>query len=401
MVPFHTSTDWQLKPSLKYDALCLFNVLSGDPYYLHYYQAEYDRFHPLFTPEEQAAFVQLKHVLKDENGEIVSATLTLYYSTVDDETLPEMIRTAHDSSAMEAALKKTTYWSETGWKSYDQARPALEVALRALDRVGFPDYWMHSARPRVESRIAELAHDLPRYNIVPAMENLLGFALPSQTITIYLLNYSEPHGIRITGLRFLTHVSYPFRIVMHNAIHEPMHPPYSYDDPAVQRAIDLLGSDPLIADKVQNHDPSFGYNSTRGYIEEDSVQALEEIVSEQFGVGRNPCQYWQQQDGGIHVLAAAIYVGYKAALAKHPEPYSRWFTDAVTNRQIRGDGLKSTVASFFSSAECQVRSCSQCLFSSHGRFGGNPRSTSNVGPSASSNVAIIVVVYLITGVKPH
>src|SRR5580658_3462521 len=89
-VALHTRTDWELKPSLKYDALCLLNVLSGDPYYLHYYQAEYDHFHPLFTPDEQTAFVQLKHVIKDEGHGIVSAKLTLYYSTVDDETLPEM-----------------------------------------------------------------------------------------------------------------------------------------------------------------------------------------------------------------------------------------------------------------------------------------------------------------------
>ena len=70
-VSLHTSTDWQLKPSLKYDTLCLLNALSGDPYYLHYYQAEYDHFHPLFTPEEQAAFVQLKHVIKDEGQGII------------------------------------------------------------------------------------------------------------------------------------------------------------------------------------------------------------------------------------------------------------------------------------------------------------------------------------------
>ena len=106
---FHSSTDWQLKPSLKYDALCLLNVLSGDPYYLHYYQAEYDHFHPLFTPKENAAFVQLKHVIKDEGGDIVSAKLTLYFSVVDDETLPQMIRTARDSSAMKTGLKKTPY----------------------------------------------------------------------------------------------------------------------------------------------------------------------------------------------------------------------------------------------------------------------------------------------------
>src|SRR5215467_10123962 len=73
----HTSTHWELKPSFKYDALCLLNVLSGDPYYMEYYQAEYDHFHPLFTPEENAALLQLKHVIKDEGGGIVSAKLAL------------------------------------------------------------------------------------------------------------------------------------------------------------------------------------------------------------------------------------------------------------------------------------------------------------------------------------
>src|SRR5580658_10373867 len=109
--PLHMTTDWQLKPSLKYDTLCLLNVLSGDPYYLHYYQAEYDHFHSLFTPEEQAAFARLKQVIKDDGNGIVSAKLTLYYSVVDDESLAEMIRTAHDSAAMKAALQKTSYWS--------------------------------------------------------------------------------------------------------------------------------------------------------------------------------------------------------------------------------------------------------------------------------------------------
>ena len=350
--PLHTSTDWQLKPSFKYDALCLLNVLSGDPYYLHYYQAEYDHFHPLFTPEEQAAFAQLKHVIKDEGHGIVSAKLALYYSAVDDETLPEMIRTAHDSAAMQAALQKTSYWSADGWQNYESAKPALEAALRALDRVGFPAYWAANAKPKIEKRIAELSPELPKYNIIPVIESYLGFPLSSQTIAVYLLAYSEPHGIRITGLRFLTHVSYPFSIVLHNAIHEPMHPPYHADDPKVREAIDLLGRDPLVIDKVQHHDSSFGYNTTAGYIEEDSVQALEQLVSEKFGVGRNACKYWQGQDGGMHVLAVAMYTGYKQASSTTPEPYSQWFTRAVQDGQLRGRQLEKAVQSFFSPTHC-------------------------------------------------
>ena len=348
----HTGTDWQLRASFKYDALCLLNALSGDPYYLHYYQAEYDHFHPLFTPEEQAAFARLKHVIKDEGHGIVSAKLALYYSAVDDETLPEMIRTAHDSAAMEAALKNTSYWNADEWQNYETARPALEVALRALDRVGFPAYWTANARPKIDKRIAELSPELPKYNIIPVIEGYLGFPLPSHTITVYLLAYSEPHGIRITGLRFLTHVSYPFSIVLHNAIHEPMHPPYHADDPKVREAIDLLGRDPLVIDRVQHHDPSFGYNTTAGYIEEDSVQALEQLVSEKFGVGRNACQYWREQDGGMHILAVAMYAGYKQAYSATPESYSQWFTRAVQDGQLRGSQLENAAQSFFSPTHC-------------------------------------------------
>jgi hypothetical protein len=349
---FHAATDWQLKPSFKYDTLCLLNALSADPYYLHYYRPEYEHFHALFTAEEQAAFAQLKHVIKDEGHGIISAKLALYYSVVDDETLPEMIRTAHDSTTLKMALEKTSYWSDDGWQNYEVARPALEAALRALDRVGFPAYWEANAKAKIEKRIAEISAELPKYNVIPAIESYLGFPLPSQTITVYLLAYSEPHGIRITGLRFLTHVSYPFRIVLHNAIHEPMHPPYHADEPKVHEAIELLGRDPLVMDKVQHHDPSFGYNTTAGYIEEDSVQALEELVSEKFGVGHNACEYWKEQDGGMHVLAAAIYTDYKQATSQKPEPYSQWFARAVEDGQLRGTNLQKTLDAFFSAVDC-------------------------------------------------
>jgi hypothetical protein len=350
---FHSSTDWQLKPSVKYDALCLLNVLSGDPYYLQYYQTEYDHFHPLFTPVENAAFVQLKRIIKDEGGGIVSAKLALYFSVVDDQTLPEMIHTVNDSATMEAGLKKTPYWSDEGWKNYQEAKPSLETALEALNRVGFPGYWDQVVKPTVESRIAELSPEMPKYNIVPAIERLLGFPLQSQTITVYLLAYSEPHGIRITGLRFLTYISYPFKIVLHNAIHESMHPPYEAHDSAVRDAIDLLARDPLIADKVKHHDPSFGYNTASGYIEEDSVQALEQIVSEEFAVGRNAQQYWQQQDGGMHLLAAAIYVEYKRALSQGAQPYSKWFVHAVESGDLREGKLQTAVRDFFSANPSQ------------------------------------------------
>ena len=294
----------------------------------------------------------MKHVIKDEGHGIISAKLALYYSVVDDETLPEMIRTAHDSSAMKAGLAETSYWSETGGRTTRRRGQPWRQPSRLWIGLDFQPTGRQTAKPRIEKRIAELSPELPKYNIIPVIESYLGFPLSSGTITVYLLAYSEPHGIRITGLRFLTHVSYPFSIVLHNAIHEPMHPPYHADDPKVREAIDLLGRDRLVIDRVQHHDPSFGYNTTVGYIEEDSVQALEQLVSEKFGVGHNPCEYWREQDSGMHVLAAAIYTNYKLAFSRNAEPYSQWFVRAVQDGQLRGNNLQQSVQFFFSQTYC-------------------------------------------------
>ena len=76
------------------------------------------------------------------------------------------------------------------------------------------------------------------------------------------------------------------------------------------------------------------------------MQALEEIVSEKFHVGHNPCKYWQEQDDGMHVLAAALYVGYKRALAEGTRTYSGWFAGAVESGQLRGTALKETIQVF-------------------------------------------------------
>ena len=109
-----------------------------------------------------------------------------------------------------------------------------------------------------------------------------------------------------------------------------------------------------MADKVMHHDPSFGYNTAAGYIEEDSVQALEQIVSEQFGVGRDADKYWREQDGGMHVLAVAIYNRYKAALKRAPEAYGDWFIRAVEEGELRGDKLQATNPKFFSKTPLRI-----------------------------------------------
>ena len=305
---FHSTTDWNLKPSLKFDILCALNVLSGDPYYLDYYKADYDRLSPQLRLEERTAFANLKRRIKDENGGILSAQLSLYFSATEAESLDDLIGVVKDSATMQRNLKATTYYDEDQWKVYDAARPDLEAAFRALKRIHFESDWEKQAKPAIDQAIAAIGKDLPSYNVIPAVESVLGAPRPSNKITVYLLYYSEPHGIKITGARFLTHYSYPFRIVLRNAIHEMMHPPYELaHDPDLRAALQSLRGDAFLMDKVEHHNRSYGYNSLEGLEEEDCVQALEQIIAERFGVGGDPRGYWREQDDGIHVLAVALY----------------------------------------------------------------------------------------------
>lgn len=91
-------TEWRVEPSLKYDALCFLNVLTGDSFYRKFYAAEYARFEPRLSPKVRAALANLKRKLKDENKNIVSAFLNLHFSATGAETLNEMLVALDDDS---------------------------------------------------------------------------------------------------------------------------------------------------------------------------------------------------------------------------------------------------------------------------------------------------------------
>src|SRR5262249_43833949 len=150
----------------------------------------------------------------------------------------------------------TSYYDDEGWQTFDSARPALEAALVALKRIGFETYWEQNIRPVVAERAAALRAELAQRDIVAAIEARLGRRLASPRITVYLLYYSEPHGIKIVGTNFITHYSYPTRIVLRNAIHEMMHPPYDPKDSRVLNVIAALRKDPYLMDKAEHHDAS-------------------------------------------------------------------------------------------------------------------------------------------------
>lgn len=347
----HDVTDWSVSPSFKFDTLCFLNALTGDSFYLKYYGEEYARFEPRFTPAVRAALAGLKRKLKDDNKNIVSAFLSLYFSATDDETLDDLLRTLDNSERMKRGLKTTVYYDEKAWRLFESVRGDLKTIFLFLKAAEFEAYWRRNILPKVRLRIAEVEKDLPKYNVIEAVETGLGDALPSNKITIYMLYYARPHGIRITGARFLCDVSYPLKTVVQNAAHEMMHPPYDLArDRELRKALDSLRADAFLMDKVKNHDPSFGYNSFESYVEENCVRALDQLASERLGLAGDARQRWKAEDGGMHVFAAALYSLLKRESREaRKESFRDFLVRAIRSGRLRAGNVKPVYDAFYGS----------------------------------------------------
>ncbi|HET8846120.1 MAG TPA: hypothetical protein VFN35_31950, partial [Ktedonobacteraceae bacterium] len=282
-------------------------VLTGDPFYVQYYTQDYEAFKERLTPEASAALKGLKTKIKDEGRNIVSALLCLYFSATDDQNLSDMLRTVEDSSAMQEALKKTPYYEEEGWTLYESVRPELRTLLTFLQEIGFDDYWHSNILPGIEQCISAFQEELPRFNVIVEDEAVLGSPFPSNKITVYVLHYVQPHGIKVVGARFLTDESYPFHTIVRNAVHELFHPPFDRQSDGVQACISELKNDPFLMETFVNHNPDYGYNTFEGLIEEGCVRTLEQLVNEKLGIAKDVRERWRTDDEGLHVFAACLY----------------------------------------------------------------------------------------------
>ncbi len=301
-------TNWKIEPSFKYDALCFLNIMTGDTFYLTYYQQEYNKFAYLLTPEYEKSLSNLKKVLKEDNGKIISAYLCLYFSAAEDSTLEQMISRLDNLDELKHNFEDTPYHSDESWRLFESTIPDIKVIFRFLRDIDFEGYWKKEILPIVEKTVSEIEPDLPKYDVIKENEEFLGFKLLSNEITVYMLYYSQPHGIKITGTRFLTDAAWPFKIVIRTAAHEMMHPPYDYNsNEKIRNAIESFRKDKYLMDKVENHNPSLGYNRLEGLFEEDCVQALDQLINEKLGIAKDAKKRWQESDEAIHVFAVALY----------------------------------------------------------------------------------------------
>lgn len=87
-----------------------------------------------------------------------------------------------------------------------------------------------------------------------------------------------------------------------------MHPPFDLkNDSVLIGTLSKLKKEKFLMDKVLDHNPSFGYNSFEGFVEEDCVQAPDQIINEKLEISTDTRKKWEENDDGMHLPAMALY----------------------------------------------------------------------------------------------
>jgi len=299
-------TQWKVRGSEGFDALCFLGPLSGKPLYTRYYEAELAGFRPKFSVEAQAALDRLQKGA-DARGSLLAPGLCTMLSGAPDATLDEVMLAVRQAEArVLPTYKAGPYWDQESWDAFLAGRADLRAVLEGLRDAGFPDFRRRFIAAKLEPKVAALSARLATLDVIAEQERLIGRKL-DPGVEIVLLWFSKPHGVRIQGQRFLSHVDYPDELTIRIAGHEILHPPFPMEGPTAKAAIATLEKDPLIVRILKEHDPAFGYNTMEGILNEDTVQALDQIIAERLGVSVPPAKRWANADDGMHVVAAGLY----------------------------------------------------------------------------------------------
>ncbi len=339
--PPATYTQWNVSPAAGLDALLLIGAASGDVMQARIYGKDIRRVRNSVSEEGLTAMDQIDAMLRSEKGQLTGPSLAYLFSAGPVSTIDDVIESAADPIArLKPGHEQSPTWDEDEFAAAVTMMPILHTALVALRDAGFSDWYDHDFRQKIEKSVAANKAAVQAFDVIPEQERLLGREL-SPKIEVFIANYSKPYGIRILGQRFIAYYGYDGETQLHIAAHEIFHPPFDRQDPEMVNLLKDLENDAWMQSIVDTHDARFGYNSFMSIVDEDSTQALDQIVAERLGFDSDPGKRWRHSDGGMHVLAAAIYHAMKEdGFAATGGDYSVWFKSSLERGLLSPESVR-------------------------------------------------------------
>lgn len=340
-----TRTDWRVTAAEGMDALLLIGAAAGDVMQGEIYVEEIAYVRERISAEGRAAMEQLDKALRQDMGRLTGPSLAYVFSAGPVETLEDVMASAADPvGRLRPGLESSPHWDAEEFEGASAMMPVVETALLALRDMGFKKWYAETQRPAVLAAVDRNMAAVSPYDIIPEQSRLLGRPL-DPTVEILVVAFARPYGIRILGQRFVAWYGWDGETQLRIAAHEIFHPPYAPHDAELQGLLGDLERDPWMQSIVEDHDPKFGYNSFDGVVNEGSTQALDQIVSERLGFAEDPRERWRKSDGGMHMLAAALYHAMREdGFADAGGVYSDWFKSALRRGLLTPEAVRTRAA---------------------------------------------------------
>ncbi len=339
-------TRWAVRSSEGLDAISFLQPLSGRSLYTEPYQKELATFAPRLPADIRADVPRLwEEAEKGGVGLLAPALDVIFSSDHNGDTLDAVITgLGAAEQKLLPAYRASPYWEQETWDWVLKARPRLLAVLRAMRSAGFVKFRQQQAGSALQERVKGVQRDLDGFDVIKYQEKLTGRTF-DPTINIVLLLFCKPHGIKVQGQTFLQAYDYDIPTTVRIAAHEMLHPPVPLDGPSAKAALGVLSKDPLLTQIVKEHDPRWGYTTLEGLLNEDLCQALDQLISEALGVGRNPADRWRKSDDGIHVMAAAFYGYFRDDhWLEHGGKLDSWLSQATSSGRLAPEQLHAEAA---------------------------------------------------------
>jgi hypothetical protein len=338
-------TRWRVAWCEGLDAVAWLGPLTGQPFYASHYRDELAAFLPRLAPEVVPTLQGLA-AQSDAAETLLWPWLALLFSGARHDTLADVLVSLDDAErVLRPPYEQGPHWEAEGWARFIAMQPRLRAVLHGLQGAGFGAFWRGGHTEPATRRLHELRALLEGLDIVSEQERLLGRALP-RDVQVSLLQFCRPHGVRVHGQHFLAHVQSSDTALVLTAAHEILHPPFALDGRVARRCLAVLRDDALLTRILSEKSRESGYNTLEGMFEEDTLQALDQIVQERLGRGLSPRERWRRADVGLHVLAAALYGMLKAdGFDRRGGAIEAWLDEAVAQGRLASTHWQAAAAS--------------------------------------------------------
>ena len=342
-----SGTKWIVRGSEGFDAISFLGPLSGDAFYARHYEEAVAAFAPHMPEKAMTALRSLKSRASQADV-LLSPFLAMRVSGAPDATLSDVILSLdRPEEFLRQPFEASPYWKGAathGWDRFLQVAPIARSILAAMREAGFAEFHSSIFQPKAVKKFPPLRRYLAGIDIVDQVSRFTGRTL-EPNVEVVLLEFCKPHGIKVIGQKFLCPIDWTNDGIARTSVHELLHPPIPMDGPVAGAALAILNEDALIWRIIAEHDRSFGYNTLEGLFNEDLTSALDQIVADRLGFARDPADRWNNVDGGMHVLAAALYGLMKeSGFAEAGRPVDSWLTRIIEKGSLSPRSLRTSAS---------------------------------------------------------